>query len=1440
MRRHLLIAALTLSCALSVRAQSSSSGTSTESGGSSDFPGQDCSITTSALPVATLNTPYSNTIQTAFCTAPVTFSIISGSLPTWVSTAWPNATGIIAGTPDLTGIASFTVRALDALGQSAIFDVALSVTSTSGAGVPLAPDTALTSWDRSLAGTPNNGVTLCVGTPANAALLPGGACNTSYSGDSVGLTSALNAVQCGNVINLANTVVLGDIVIPTGARTTCDAAHYIWFALHDLSDPIFPAEHTRVDPSYAGIPLAALSGYLYPGANGAPNTASRHVAQALGSNTDRGVISLSVPANGANTPSIAYWRFIGGQLGRDATSDLRTAIVSLDFQPANSGQDCALSGTGITALPVNAVACMNDQPNHIIFDRVIFQGDAQKQTTRGIALGGSRFVSIQDSYGYDIKLSFAGGGGDAQFYGGGFGHGYTNTGRWIFENNFTASSTMSSLFCGAFVEPKSPATGFDGIPASIIFDRDYLWKNPLWDTQIGQSLNETINIEGQNYPPAGDQEIVFQPAAVQVQQGTAFTLHNTWINDSAGGLDRFTDSPVAFGSGTVTVDGVSYTTVNSANGIITKAGAHNVGVQPWLLQNIIGWSYTACLGPANPIAACTAATTAGAHTLVFNRVQLDGRFATLGNNRTISSTVTVTVTTGAPVNQIALSPSAPDLRIQPSYADAFNNKRTFGYVFFAEKNFTSVSLTWKVDGVANGNSTVGQICSVTSVPCTAPGANDASVVYVSGTAGASSLGSHIISVTSAAGTTTSQVINVSTSSPIWAYDLKTFTSKNGWEEKCGGRTELKNSLVENGWGSQGNGNGQNGSMALTQVGNQSNQATDGSGANVGYGPVYISDLNVHDTHFLHFGGGVVAAALNSGLGIHRLLYNNVLGEDINASRWSHGFIKTSGTNFAQVSGTASATKVLPWTSAATPLANDINFNKLTIVGGTPAQPGFGTCLSINNNNAQFQMGPFSITNSIIACPGSTTFTNNFGDANDCNAAAGATTSNTESLAMQGAGYSPAKPCTSTYSLQRNALADNTAAPGNFTSVIWQPTSTASDLFANYNAGSGGNYLVCTAPGFPLPACTGGTYASGGARDSSDGSELGANVANIYASDAKVRWGNSSPMTISTATLPKATHGVAYSQTLTVSGGTGPYTWTLPGGVIPPGAVDTLDYASMPLPDRNNFHLNGPSNPKYFVVQGGLQLWIKGPTGNPWDGELVTDKYVSQWFTEKTWSNPSSFKMYVNPVALWARYHVPGADDVVYTPGPNKYSSTDNCGLDNLPLIDNLGVRGELTGPFTDVAWQTDCISAGGTLATCNIPDNTPYLLAQKWTKCTANNIFNCTTEEDYWLVKGYGQAQWCPKTLTGGVYVTGTCSTTQSKVPGGAPTPNFACKIPTLPISNGLPAGTLQASSPSLNLIDSTGVIIGTPLAAGSSTFTVQVEDSLGRTANKTFTLTVQ
>jgi hypothetical protein len=1370
-----------------------------------------CGITTQSLPGGVVGTPYSAQVQTAGCISPLTFSVITGSLPSWA--ALNATTGFITGTPDTSGSASFIIKVVDHLGNAAIFNAALSITSTGSPGTPLAPDSALTSWDTSMAGTPNSNITDCVGTPVNATLLPGGSCATSFAATTAGAQAALNAVSCGHVINFANIPGLGPLTLPNNLK--CSNSAWIWLAFHDLSDPTFPAENVRVDPSYIGIPQTAMPYYPYPGANPTPNVVGRHLSQILvPAVTNKPCLSINVPA-GSGTPSIGHWRIMGLDCTRDQGVDAVTAMISLDFQPNATGQDCALSGSGNTALPTNAAACASDQYDHIVFDRNIIHGDPQRQTIRAMSVGGGTFLAVKDSYVYDIQDSFAGGQGDAQSFAGGFGHGYTGVGDWIFQNNFSASSTEGTLFCGAYTEPISPVTNKDGIPSSVIWNHDWFYKPILWDTQRGQTLGESLVNEGTSYPPIGDQEIVWQPTTFQVQQGLAFNLNNTWLNDSAGGWNRFNITGTAPNvTGSATVDGIAYTTVTPANGILTKTNV-NLGSAPWQILNEIQWTYTACLGAGNPVAACTGATTPGTHTIVMNQVVIDSRPAGLGNNRTLSTVITATVTSGAPVNQIALTPSAPDLQIQPSYSDAFGNTRNFAYVFSAATNFSSVSLTWKVDTVTNGNSTVGRICSVTAVPCTAPASNDARVVYVSGTG----QGTHTISVTSAGGTTTSQTINVTTFSPIWAYDLKAMTVKNMWEAKCLVRGLLEFSLLENTFGTQGNGGGQN-DCVLNQAINQSGQVTDGSGANVGYGPSNISDLFLDHVHILHTGGGFAIAALNQAKGVHRITYSNVLMEDLNGIRWGHGFLHPVFDVFAQISGAScpvppAPCTILSWTSPTTPLMNDINFSHITQVGGTPSNKGTNSWLSIANNNQQFQLGPFNAVNSVFTAPGTIPFTNNNGDTGDCNK----TNTGTEFQTFLGTNYTPPTPCFSTYSLARNLVLDNTSLSSVYaTPTIWNNVaSTDPTVFRNYNGGSDGDYRL--APG--------SQYAAGGARDASDGLDLGADVAGIMTSDATVRWGGTTPLTITTTSLTNATHGSAYSATLAATGGTGTLTWSLPGGIRPPGSEDILDYAVMP--DRTSFHLNGTAV-KYFKVDGGLIWWLKGSGGCPWDGEMYNDKFVFQWFTEgPTFTNCSGNKMYVNPVPLWSRYHVPGADDIVLTPGPNKYTPTESCGSDHLAQIDNQDVKGELTGPFTDVLWTT---TFGG-----SIPDHTPYLLATKYINGVSGVYQN---REQYWLVKGFGQVEWCPATWNGTSFTVGTCSVNTTKVAGGAPTPNFACSVPNLPITNGLPAGTLQTTSPSLNLHSDTGVIDGTPLTIGNSVFVVQVEDSVGHIAQRSLSLTVQ
>ncbi|MBI5742121.1 MAG: cadherin-like domain-containing protein [Nitrospirae bacterium] len=88
---------------------------------------QPLSISTSSLPSATLDTPYSQTISTSGGTAPTGLSIISGTLPGGLSLT----SSAISGTPTTTGTYNFTIKAQDSSSPAETATKALSITVNS-------------------------------------------------------------------------------------------------------------------------------------------------------------------------------------------------------------------------------------------------------------------------------------------------------------------------------------------------------------------------------------------------------------------------------------------------------------------------------------------------------------------------------------------------------------------------------------------------------------------------------------------------------------------------------------------------------------------------------------------------------------------------------------------------------------------------------------------------------------------------------------------------------------------------------------------------------------------------------------------------------------------------------------------------------------------------------------------------------------------------------------------------------------------------------------------------------------------------------------------------------------------------------------------------------------------------------------------------------------
>jgi hypothetical protein len=82
-------------------------------------------ITTTSLPGGGIGQFYSQSIQTTGGTAPLTFSISSGTLPPVL--ALDQTTGVISGTPILVGAYAFTVRVADAGGQEDTQDLSIAI-----------------------------------------------------------------------------------------------------------------------------------------------------------------------------------------------------------------------------------------------------------------------------------------------------------------------------------------------------------------------------------------------------------------------------------------------------------------------------------------------------------------------------------------------------------------------------------------------------------------------------------------------------------------------------------------------------------------------------------------------------------------------------------------------------------------------------------------------------------------------------------------------------------------------------------------------------------------------------------------------------------------------------------------------------------------------------------------------------------------------------------------------------------------------------------------------------------------------------------------------------------------------------------------------------------------------------------------------------------------
>jgi hypothetical protein len=237
------------------------------------------------------------------------------------------------------------------------------------------------------------------------------------------LTSAFNKAACGDTIELqAGATFVGSFKIPP---KTCDDGHWI-IVRTSTPDQELPAEGVRITPCYASV--ATLPGRPRFACQTPKNVMAKVVFNDHGS----GPFILQSGAN--------HYRFIGLEVTRDAPGAVTYNLV------------------------------VNGETDHIVFDRMWLHGTPQDETTRGIALGGGRYVAVVDSYFSDFHcVAVTGACGDSQAIAGGLGS--QPMGPYKIVNNFLEASGENIIFGGG---------GADYVPADIEIRHNHMFKPLNW------------------------------------------------------------------------------------------------------------------------------------------------------------------------------------------------------------------------------------------------------------------------------------------------------------------------------------------------------------------------------------------------------------------------------------------------------------------------------------------------------------------------------------------------------------------------------------------------------------------------------------------------------------------------------------------------------------------------------------------------------------------------------------------------------------------------------------------------------------------------------------------------------------------------------------------------------------------------------------------------
>ena len=237
-------------------------------------------------------------------------------------------------------------------------------------------------------------------------------------------SKALANASCGDTVELQAGATFGALLVP---QKNCDDSHWIIIRT-SASDSKLPPEGTRLTPCYAGV--SALPGRPDLHCASAENVLAKIEFNGKGGS---GPVTFAPGAN--------HYRLIGLEITRAAPGICVYNLVEFKG-PAD----------------------------HVVFDRVWVHGTAQDETTRGIFLGGSRYLAVIDSFFSDFHcVARTGACTDAQAVFGGVGD--APMGPYKIVNNFLEAAAENILFGGGM----ATAT-----PADIEIRHNYFFKPLTW------------------------------------------------------------------------------------------------------------------------------------------------------------------------------------------------------------------------------------------------------------------------------------------------------------------------------------------------------------------------------------------------------------------------------------------------------------------------------------------------------------------------------------------------------------------------------------------------------------------------------------------------------------------------------------------------------------------------------------------------------------------------------------------------------------------------------------------------------------------------------------------------------------------------------------------------------------------------------------------------